>query len=390
MPSAEPALFRAYPELRDRWPRQPALAGRTPVEPFPLPGAPRGSLYVKRDDGSCPLYGGNKPRKLEFAIGAARARGARRIVTSGALGTHHGLATTILAREAGLATTLVLIHQPVTAEVVRALLLDVAYGAELVYGANVPGSALQLLRVLAMAAVRGEKPALVPPGGSSTEGNVGFASAAFELAEQVREGELPEPAEVWVAVGTGGTLAGLLAGLKLAGLATRAVGVLVTDILPPSERRLVRAARRVVRRLRRSANRVPDVAIGPEDLELLRGQLGAGYGAATPAAHDAVAAAAACGLQLETTYTGKCLAALHQRVREGRLPEGPVLFWNTYNAVDVAARAPRPLDPAALPPRFRRFLDDVPEAARPTPLGAGSRSRTRSERQGNSLSRPAK
>ena len=93
----------------------------TPVEVFPLDGVPAGGLYVKRDDRSGTSYGGNKPRKLEFIIGAALARGARRLVTSGGLGTNHGLATTILGNEAGLATTLVLVPQPVTDAVRRSL-----------------------------------------------------------------------------------------------------------------------------------------------------------------------------------------------------------------------------------------------------------------------------
>ncbi|MDX1648953.1 MAG: 1-aminocyclopropane-1-carboxylate deaminase, partial [Myxococcota bacterium] len=79
---------------------------------LPLRGAD-GRLFVKDDGRSSPLYGGNKPRKLEWVIGAARARGARRLVTTGGLGSHHGLATTILGRAAGLATTLVLVDQPV-------------------------------------------------------------------------------------------------------------------------------------------------------------------------------------------------------------------------------------------------------------------------------------
>jgi hypothetical protein len=98
------------------------------------------------------------------------------------------------------------------------------------------------------------------------------------------------------------------------------------------------------------------VPVGPSDFDLVHDQLGAGYGAPTPAGREAVAAAAACGLALETTYTGKCFAAIRERAGRGALPDGPVLFWNTYNGVDVAARAPRPLDPAALPRRFRPFL----------------------------------
>ncbi|MEE9608997.1 MAG: pyridoxal-phosphate dependent enzyme [Myxococcota bacterium] len=354
--SSQLSLLRAFPALCERLPRRPFICAPTPVEPFPLDGLPPGALLVKRDDRSCPLYGGNKPRKLEFLIGAARARGSRRLVTTGGLGTHHGLATAILGAEAGLATTLVLLHQPVTKAVGRALLLDAAYGAELVYGAQVTGVALQTARVLALSAARGERPFLVAPGGSSLRGGAGFASAALELAEQVRAGELPEPAELYVAVGTGGTLAGLVVGLRLAGLATRVVGVLVTDILPPSPRSLRRAARALLRRLRRADPRVPEVRISHQHFELVREQLGPGYGAATAAGREAVEAAAACGLSLETTYTGKCLAEIRERARRGLLPKGPILFWNTHNGVDVAARAPRPPAPEALPPRFRRFV----------------------------------
>jgi len=88
-------------------------------------------LWVKCDDRSGPLYGGNKPRKLEFLLGEARRRGRRSVLTFGGIGTHHGLATAICARQAGLRTILVLIPQPVTDHVRRNLLLDHAYGAEL-------------------------------------------------------------------------------------------------------------------------------------------------------------------------------------------------------------------------------------------------------------------
>ena len=359
MPHPEPALFRGFPELRAWLPCHPIVAAPTPVAALPLAGLPEGLLFVKRDEHSSPLYGGNKPRKLEWILGAALARGSRRLVTTGGLGTHHGLATCILAREAGLRTTVVMVDQPVTAEVQHSLLLHAAWGAQLRWGRNVSGTAAQVLRTLAVATARGERPLLVPPGGSSASGQLGFVSAALELAEQVRAGELPEPAELYVSVGTGGTLAGLVAGLALAGLRTRVVGVLVTDILPPSPRKLARMASRALRGLHRRLPRIPRGDFGEGDFEFVRSQLGAGYGAATEAGRAAVAQAAGHGLRLETTYTGKCLAALIERTR-ARPPAGPVLFWNTFNAVDVEKHAPAPLDPAALPRSLRRFLTRPP------------------------------
>jgi D-cysteine desulfhydrase len=357
VPHGDLALFRAFPGLAAHLPRLPLLSGPTPVERLPLDGVGAAELWVKRDERCSPHYGGNKPRKLEFALGEALARGARRLVTTGGLGTNHGLATTVLGHRAGLPTTLVLVQQPITDAVVRTLLLLSAWQAELVYGGNVAGAVWHTARVLARGVLRGEHPHRVATGGSSPAGNAGFVSAALELALQVRAGACPEPAEIWVAVGTGGTVAGLLAGCALAGLSSRVVGVLVTDILPPGERSLRRAALATARRLRRFDASVPEIRLPPAGFELVRDQLGPGYGAATPAARDAVAAARACGLELETTYTGKCLAALRERGRRGALPRGPVLFWNSYNAVDAAAGAPAPQDPARLPPRFRRLLE---------------------------------
>jgi D-cysteine desulfhydrase len=355
-PNTELALFRAYPRLVDRIERYPVLSGPTPVEPLDLEGIPDDQLFVKRDDRCSPQIGGNKPRKLEFVVGSALARRARRLVTTGGLGTHHGLATTIVGRDAGLATTLILVHQPVTREVQQQLLLDAAYGAQLVYGAGVAGAAAQTLRVLSTSWLAGERPFLVSTGGSSPRGCIGIVSAALELAEQVREGLLPVPHQVYVPVGSGGTLAGLVAGFRLARLSTRAVGVLVTDILPPSPRRLALLAVQAIRLLRSLDPGVPQIDVSPSDFDLVSDQLGPGYGAPTQSGREALAAAAAADLQLDATYTAKCLAEIRQRAHTGTL-QGPVLFWNTHNGVDLAARAPRALDAAALPPRFRRFVE---------------------------------
>jgi D-cysteine desulfhydrase len=350
-------LFRAHPRLRARLPRYPLVTVATPIDSVRLAGVPE-PLWVKRDDRSSPRYGGNKPRKLEFLIGAALARGSRRLVTVGGLGTNHGLATAILGGDAGLGVTLVLLDQPVTPQVREKLLLYPAYGAELLYGRNVAGTAVQTLRALLRSTARGEKPTLVPAGGSSGTGNVGFVCAGLELAAQVGEGSLPEPAEIFVPVGSGGTLAGLVVGLRLAGLRSRARGVLVSDILPPSPRALQRAARRALRGLRAKDPSLPDLPLPIEDFALIRDQLGPGYGEVTPAARDAVLAAADAGLALETTYTGKCLAAIRALAARGALSPGPVLFWNTFSSVDPRAGASLPLSRDLVPSAFHRFLEE--------------------------------
>ncbi|MBW2399123.1 MAG: pyridoxal-phosphate dependent enzyme [Deltaproteobacteria bacterium] len=330
MPAEDLPLFRAHPALREFVARQPFIDGPTPVEPLRLPGCEDANLYVKRDERSCSLYGGNKPRKLEFIIGRALERGSRRLVTTGGLGTHHGFATTILGRSVGLATTLVLVPQPITPEVEQSLALDAAYGAEIVRTSGVPAAVLATLRVLAASQWRGEKPHLVWTGGSSSVGNLGFVSAAFELAEQIEQGLLPKPAEILVPIGSGGTIAGLVVGLKLAGLDTCVRGVLVSDILPPSPRALARSARATLNRMRRLAPDIPVVDLHASDFPIDTSELGPGYGVATASGAAAQACARELGLELDATYSAKCFAALIARARSASLPRGPVLFWSTY------------------------------------------------------------
>jgi D-cysteine desulfhydrase len=194
----------------------------------------------------------------------------------------------------------------------------------------VSAAALATLRVLAASQLAGEKPHLVWTGGSTSLGNLGFVSAAFELAEQVEQGLLPKPAEILVPLGSGGTFAGLVLGLALAGLDTRVRGVLVTDILPPSPRALARAARATLKRMRRLAPEVPGVDLRASDFPIDASELGPGYGVATSAGTAAQACARELALELDATYTAKCFAALIARAKRGDLPSGPVLFWNTY------------------------------------------------------------
>jgi D-cysteine desulfhydrase len=350
--AAEPALVRRFPALA-ALPRAPFLPGPTPVEPLPLPDLPAGTAFVKRDDQSCPLYGGNKPRKLEFVMGAALARASRRLVTAGGIGTHHGLATTILARERSLATTVVVVPQPPTDHVREQLAAMLAFGAELRFARGVPGAAAHTVRALAAATWHGERPVLVPAGGSSALGDVGFVSAAFELAEQIEAGLLPEPAEIYVPLGSGGTLSGLALGARLSGLRSSVVGVLVNDILPPTQRRVMRLAAGTLALLRRFAPELPARALAPHDFEITRAQLGPGYGVATEAGR---AAAASCsGLRLDLVYTAKCMAEVLARVRAGRA-RTPLLFWNTYNSVDFWAHAPARPSLEELPAPLRSWL----------------------------------
>jgi D-cysteine desulfhydrase len=357
-PTPELALVRCFPEL-SRLPRHALTVLPTPIEQLDRLTRRCGlaSLWIKRDDMTGPLYGGNKPRKLEWLLGAAGARGRTGVLTFGGIGTHHGLATAICARDAGLRATLVLLPQPVTPHVLDCLRLDHAVGAELHLAGSVVGAAVTGLRLSAGALVAGRPLAIIPTGGSSSVGAIGYVNAAFELAAQVRAGLAPEPDAIFVPLGSGGTLAGLALGCRLAGLRSRVVAVLVTDILPPSPARLARLAAATLRRLRRAAPQIPDIALRAGDISIVRGYLGAAYGAVT----DAGLAAQRMfeeeeGIGLETTYTAKCLAALLDLAAGAPYRGQTLLFWNTYSSVDRRAIAERLPDWRELPVPFHRFF----------------------------------
>lgn len=305
--------------------------GPTPVRE--LPGlAERGDAPVwLKDDGAYSAFGGNKARKLEWLLADARRRGKRTILTGGALGTNHGLTTALCARELGMRTVLVLVPQPDSEHVREQLERIRASGARV----HLPGS-VKRAYVLApwLIARYASPPANLPyflrPGGSVPLGCVGYVGAALELSGQVAAGELPEPSHVVVALGSGGTAAGLLAGMKLAGLRSRLVCVLVNDLVRVDERTVSRLARRTLRLLARHGMKVGDVDVRPTDVRVERGWLGPGYGHPTSAGERATALFAKSDVALEPVYTAKAAAALLDLNRRGALGGGPVLYWHTY------------------------------------------------------------
>jgi D-cysteine desulfhydrase len=160
---------------------------------------------------------------------------------------------------------------------------------------------------------------------------VGAIEAGLELAAEVAAGVLPAPARVYVALGSGGSAAGMAAGLALAGLSSRTIAVLVTDLVPPSHAKLVRLARKALRRLARAGAAIdPDAVARTVEgaLEVDGGHVGPGYGHATAEAEAAARLALEqAGLELDPTYTAKALAALRARERGAR---EPLVFWNTF------------------------------------------------------------
>lgn len=324
-------LHDRIPGLADGLPH--LALGQTPTPVRPLTGIAEGPAPVwLKDEGSFGDggWGGNKVRKLEWLLPEARRRRRRSILTFGGLGTNWGLATALYGRKEGLEVALALVDQPRDAHVEAQLGRLRASGAKLHFTRSRSRTLVTLPGLIVRHTRAGRRPLILPPGGSSAVGLVGYVEVAFEIAAQVRAGELPEPAVIVVPVGSGGTAAGLMLGLPMAGLATRILGVVVSDQPKLDPSGLAGRARATCRLLRRRGCRVPLPEPDPGRITVVRDWLGAGYGYPTPDSGRAVADGTLAGLTLDPVYTGKAMAALRVMNAEGRLGPGPVLFLNTH------------------------------------------------------------
>ncbi len=354
---AEPLIFRRYPQLLaflpwvslGDWPTPVERLGRLEKK-YDLP-----PFFVKRDDLSSSFYGGNKVRKLEFTLADALRRGCRAVMTMGAAGSNHVLATTIHGRRLGLETVAILFDQPRAEYVRRNLLLDAHFGARLCWASSIPLVPAVYLRERLSHLLRGKRIYWLGPGGSSELGCLGYVNAGLEIAGQVKEGLLPEPGLVVAAMGTHGTVAGLWLGLRLAGLSSRVAGVGVVEVMYCNPLLWARLVNRTADLLNGLDPRIKAPRAKPSDLVFVRDQLGRGYAHLTEEDVRAVRDARELeGLHLEGTYTGKALAAALRLGRGGK-ENGPVLFINTYNSVDLSSLVKED-DHGKLPKPFHRFF----------------------------------
>jgi D-cysteine desulfhydrase len=350
-------LFRRARFPAGRVPHLPIGSFPTEIDEVELDDGGRSvPILVKRDDLGAAGYAGNKVRKLEFILADARERGAERLITAGAAGSHHAFATAYHGRNAGFDVSLVLFPQSPTPHVREMLLLDAAVGAELVWASRMETVPYGLWR--ARFAHRRSRSCTVPPGGSSEVGTYGYINAGLELAEQIESGGAERPSVIHVAAGTLGTVAGIAIGLAWAGLRVPVIATRITARMLTNEMMLAALVRATLARLRAAgATAVPDAADALSLVTMRHDQIGRGYGRATEAGAHAETVFRAAGLELDATYTAKAAASLladaAMQTRSG--DDGRPLFWHTLSAV-APLELLHGVRADQLPPPFARFL----------------------------------
>ncbi|MDV9033042.1 D-cysteine desulfhydrase [Pseudomonas sp. RAC1] len=314
--------------------------GRTPLEFLPnltrSLGGP--NIFIKRDDCSGFATGGNKGRKLEYLVADAIAKGATHLLTTGAVQSNHVRQTAAAAAKMGLRCLALLedkVDVPTDAYQHNGnrLLTDI-FGSEVkTYpaGTNMAEVVQQQVSILQM---RGFVPYVVPMGGSTAVGNLGYVSCAEELMAQAKEQGF-DIDHLVVTTGSGGTHAGLLAGLLALKSKTRLTGISIMGT-HQGQTDLVKRQTAETLELIGAGDSYDPGAVRVED-----GYVGASYGIPTDAGLAAISRLAREeAILLDPVYTGKAMSGLIDLVEQGRFAKSDnIVFLHTGGYVGLFAYA---------------------------------------------------
>lgn len=348
-------LANAYPALARHLGKLVLADLPTPVSQrvFSHGGTDR-VISIKYDNLTNSFYGGNKLRKLEYLLQRALTRNVDRVATFGTAASNHALATTLYAKQLGLPCICLTSHQTKTAAAAKTLRLLLANGAEIIrYGGSYRTRVESMRRH-----VRGRNVSVIPIGGSSWLGTVGYVNAGLELAAQIAALEIPAPDRIYIATGTMGSAAGLALGLALADQQAVVQAVRVSPDIIMNRQRLDHLLAKTATMLNRIDATVPLDLASHARIDVRHDFFGKGYAVSNEATDAAVEFAADhLELGLEPTYTGKAMAALLHDLACPELAGQSMLFWNTYNSNPLPEPDEAAIDMDRLPAEFLRYFD---------------------------------
>ncbi len=309
-------------------PRAPLLGAPSPIdrlERFEKAIDSPGPIFIKRDDAIPFGFGGNKVRKLELVMAEAIRDGSDSVITCGGIQSNHCRATAAAAVRLGLRCHLVLSGEA-PARLSGNTRLDHIFGATLHFVPDRLDRAPTMTSLDASLRREGGRPTIIPLGASTPLGASGLALGIFEMVDQ---GHRPDV--IVHASSSGGTQAGLLAGITLAGLKTRVIGISADE----SEAALVSTVEGLERGVLDLAGSTASIARA----EVLDRFVGGGYGIPTEGSKEALNLLARTeAIVVDHTYTAKALSGLIALVRDRSLPEdSSILFWHTGGQVGVLA-----------------------------------------------------
>ncbi|RMT76797.1 D-cysteine desulfhydrase [Pseudomonas viridiflava] len=286
-------------------------------------------IYVKRDDTTTLALGGNKVRKLEYLAADALAQGADTLITAGAIQSNHVRQTAALAARLGLGCV-ALLENPIGTDDNNYLhngnrLLLELFDAKVERVENLDNADEQLHALAARLRSSGKKPYIVPIGGSSPVGALGYVRAGLELAEQIKQTGV-DFAAVILASGSAGTHSGLALALASELPTLPVIGVTVSRSEEAQLPKVQNLAERTAELLEIPLPQGFKVELWDEYFAPRYGEPNAGTLSAIKlvAGHE--------GLLLDPVYTGKAMAGLLDGIGRQRFNDGPLIFLHTGGA----------------------------------------------------------
>jgi len=295
-----------------------------------LLGGPR--LWVKRDDCTGLSTGGNKTRKLEYLMAEAIAARADVVITQGATQSNHARQTAAAAAKLGMKCHILLEDRTGSTDPDYTdngnVLLDRLHGATVDRRSGGRNMQQEMEQLAEQLKADGARPYVIPGGGSTPVGALGYVSAAMELASQAAARGLRMDYLVH-ATGSAGTQAGLVAGLHAINSDTKLLGIGVRAPQEKQEAMVYDLACRTAEHMRMGGGIPRELVAANCDY------VGAGYGLPTAGMLEAVEILARTeGLLLDPVYSGKGMAGLIDLIRKGYFKANDnVVFLHTGGSV---------------------------------------------------------
>ena len=310
--------------------------------PTPLDEAPRLAeelggprILVKRDDLTGVAFGGNKIREFEFSLAPAVAGGYDVLVNSGGSQSNHAAQTAAAASKLGMETYLVLFRGTHPEKQGNMLLYGLHNAKVEIAGEGVPDLPKVMQRIDDLAAElrsKGRTPYVMPVGALMPEGSAGYVPAVSEMCDQLKEQGITAQ-QLFDCCGSGGTMAGLVLGVKYFKAPFEVIGVSVARTVDVVKPRVADMANQTAKLLE------IDLTFDPEELTVYDNYIGEGYGIPTKEGIEAIRLVARTeGIILDPVYTGKTMACLMDLIRKGKLTsKDTVIFIHTGGAPGVFA-----------------------------------------------------
>jgi len=278
------------------------------------------NFSIKREDQTSDLYGGNKVRNLEFVLAHAIINDFREVITPVPRGSNFTAALASETRSLGLKCHLAQFKAKVNPQINATQDFCLNYDAQIENNEGVLGPVKAITKMGAVL-LKNKKMLYIPAGASSILGAAGHAKAFLELANQ---GTVPD--YIITGIGTCGTTAGLLAGIKIAGGSTKVIGVRCAHPIVCHSRRVKELANGVLR-LTGKTIQVTDADFEIENLSVKHS-----YGAiASGSANVMDLFKSEEGIDLDTTYTAKVAIYIKEKFEENHFQGKSVLYWHTYS-----------------------------------------------------------